>query len=151
VWSFAIRTLRNAQGERRVTQPLSKKKSPVCQTSTLKSGNTQHCVECWKYPPRCRVHAFTLALVFDATPWKASSVMLEMLNRIVCFISYIVCGLLLYTFSFEPPYRQKSDGAGSGDRGGHKFREIMLSPEDSRIIRNAEFAVCAVATAYCNQ
>jgi len=27
--------------------------------------------------------------------------MLEMHNRINCFISYIVCGLLLYIFSFE--------------------------------------------------
>jgi len=77
--------------------------------------------------------------------------MLEMHNRLVCFISDIVCGLLLYTFSFEPLYREKSDGARSGGRGGHKLREIMLSREDSRIISNAEFAVCAVATAYCNQ
>jgi hypothetical protein len=125
VWNFAIRTPRDAQGERRVVQTLSKK-GYVFQTSILKSGNTQHYVECWRYPPHCRVHAFTLDLVFDATPWKASSVMLEMHNRIVCFISYIVRGLLLYAFCFEPHYRQKSDGSRSGDRGGHKLQEIML-------------------------
>jgi hypothetical protein len=119
---------------------------------TLKSENKkQCCIKCWKCPQRSAMHAFTLFLMLDATRRRVSAATFEMNSSIFCFNSSNVCGLFLYTFSFKKPQRQKSGGNRSGDREGHKLREIMRPQKNSLNICIVEFAVCAVAPSCWNQ
>jgi hypothetical protein len=151
LWSFAICTPRDYTWWAKSHTTLPQKISCFSKKHMRIRKRTQLFVKCWKYQRRSGVYAFALFLMFDANLWKSSSVMLEMNVRIFCFVSSDACRFFLYTFSFEHPYRQKSDGGRCGDRGGHKFQEIMRSRKDSHIINTVEFAVCAVATCYGNQ
>jgi hypothetical protein len=46
----------------------------------------------------------------------------------------------------KPPKIKNPVNVKSGDRGGHKFQQIIRSQNNSHIINNAQFAVSAVVT-----
>ena len=61
--------------------------------------------------------------------------------RIVSLSCSIVRGVFLYTLPFNRPQRKKSAGVRSGDLGGKKFFEIILSWKKLPISRVVEFEV----------
>ena len=50
-------------------------------------------------------------------------------------------GVFLYTLSFNRPQRKKSAGVRSGDLGGQRFLEIILSLKKLTISRTLPFEV----------
>jgi len=69
--------------------------------------------------------------------------------RIASLSCSIVWGVFLYTLPFNRPQRKKSAGVRSGDLGGQRFFEIILSLKKLSISRMLAFEVWHVALSCC--
>jgi len=71
----------------------------------------------------------------------SQSVDVDGLNLLASLSCSIVRGVFLYTLPFNRPQRKKSAGIRSGDLGGQKFFEIILSLKKLSISRMLTFEV----------
>ena len=95
----------------------------------------------WNWSPFTSKHTWMRFFKFWNTLPKVSTLMAWMSLRISSLSCSIVRGVFLYTLPFNRPQRKKSAGVRSGDLGGQKFFEIILSWKKLPISRVVEFEV----------
>jgi len=101
---------------------------------------------CWNWSPFTSKHTWMRFSKFWNTFPKVSTLTAWISWRIASLSCSIVRGVFLYTLPFNRPQRKKSAGVRSGDLGGQRFFEIILSLKKKlSISRTLAFEVWHVA------
>ena len=100
---------------------------------------------CWKWSPFTSKHTWMLFSKFWKTIPKMSTLTASISWRIASLGCSIVRGVFLYILLFNRPQRKKSAGVISGDLGGQRCFEIILSLKKLSISRMLAFEVWHVA------
>jgi len=103
--------------------------------------------KCWNWSPFTSKHTWMLFSKFWNTFTKVLTLMVWISWRIASLSCSIVCGVFLYTLPFNRPQRKKSVGVRSGDLGGQRFFEIILSLKKLSISRIWSVTCCTVLLA----
>ena len=100
---------------------------------------------CWNWSPFTSKHTWMRFCKFWNTIPKVSTLTAWISWHIASLSCSIVRGVFLYTLPFIRPQRKKSVGVSSGDLGGQRFFEILLSFKKLSISRMLAFEVWHVA------
>ena len=100
---------------------------------------------CWNWSPFTSKHTWMRFSKFWNTFPKLSTLTSWISWRIASLSFSIVRGVFLYTLPFNRPQIKKSAGVRSGDLGGQRFFEIILSLKILSISRMLAFEVWHVA------
>jgi len=99
---------------------------------------------CWNWSPFTSKHTWMRFSKFWNTFPKVAKLTAWISWRIASLSCWIVRGVFWYTLPFNRPQRKKSAGVRSGDLGGQRFFEIILSLKKLLISRVWSVTCCTV-------